>query len=170
MDETEQLPSTKPYFIRAIYEWCTDNGFTPYLAVKVEGNVQVPMEYVHEGQIVLNISFDSTSGMELANDYISFQARFAGAVRDIIVPVDHVLAIYAKENGQGMAFAVSDDVAHSEADSSDNLEEQIAEPPALHLVDDSEGNTSKVQDDDEPEPTPPENRGKGKKPTLRLVK
>lgn len=96
--------STRPYLIRALYEWCTDNGFTPYIAVQVDEGVQVPREYVKNGEIVLNISFDATSSLKLGNDFIEFKARFAGTAREIIVPVSRVIAIYARENGQGMAF------------------------------------------------------------------
>ena len=96
--------STRPYLIRALYEWCTDNGFTPYVAVQVDDSVQVPREYVKNGEIVLNISFDATSSLKLGNDFIEFKARFAGTAREISVPVGRVIAIYARENGQGMAF------------------------------------------------------------------
>jgi stringent starvation protein B len=96
--------STRPYLIRALYEWCTDNGFTPYVAVQVDETVQVPREYVKNGEIVLNISFDATSSLKLGNEFIEFKARFAGTAREIIVPVGRVIAIYARENGQGMAF------------------------------------------------------------------
>lgn len=98
------IPSTRPYLIRALYEWCSDNGFSPYIAVHVDASVQVPLEYVKNGEIVLNVSMDATNGLRLGNDYIEFQARFGGVARDIVVPVTHVIAIYARENGQGMAF------------------------------------------------------------------
>ncbi|MDM4766342.1 ClpXP protease specificity-enhancing factor [Pelomonas sp. SE-A7] len=96
--------STRPYLIRALHDWCTDNGFTPYIAVHVDRMVQVPMEYVSNNEIVLNVGFEATSGLELGNDFIQFKARFGGVAREILVPVDHVVAIYARENGQGMAF------------------------------------------------------------------
>jgi stringent starvation protein B len=98
--------STRPYLIRALYDWCTDNGLTPYVAVLVDESVQVPREYVKNGEIVLNISFDATSSLKLGNDFIEFKARFAGTAREIMVPVNRVIAIYARENGQGMAFPV----------------------------------------------------------------
>lgn len=98
--------STRPYLIRALYDWCTDNGLTPYVAVLVDDTVQVPREYVKNGEIVLNISFDATSSLKLGNEFIEFKARFAGTARDIMVPVNRVIAIYARENGQGMAFPV----------------------------------------------------------------
>ncbi|MFZ9336277.1 MAG: ClpXP protease specificity-enhancing factor [Burkholderiaceae bacterium] len=99
--------STRPYLIRALYDWCSDNGLTPYVAVMVDETVQVPREYVKDGEIVLNISFDATSALKLGNEYIEFKARFGGVARDIHVPVNRVLAIYARENGQGMAFPVA---------------------------------------------------------------
>jgi stringent starvation protein B len=102
--------STRPYLIRALYEWCTDNGFTPYVAVRVDESVQVPREYVKDGEIVLNISFDATSALQLGNDFIEFKARFGGKPREILVPVGRVIAIYARENGQGMAFPPPTDV------------------------------------------------------------
>ena len=104
MIEAKDSSSTRPYLIRALYEWCTDNGYTPFLAVLVNENVRVPMEFVKDGEIVLNISFDATSALSLGNDFIEFKGRFGGVARDIFVPVERVLAIYARENGQGMAF------------------------------------------------------------------
>ena len=101
-----QGSSTRPYLIRALHDWCTDNGFTPYLAVFVDAGVRVPMEYVKNNEIVLNVGFEATSGLKLGNDFIEFKARFGGVARDIVVPIDHVIAIYARENGQGMAFPV----------------------------------------------------------------
>lgn len=105
--------STRPYLIRALYEWCTDNGFTPYVAVRVDDSVQVPREYVKDGEIVLNVSFDATSSLQLGNDFIEFKARFGGKPRDILVPIGRVIAIYARENGQGMAFPAPVDVLES---------------------------------------------------------
>ena len=96
--------STRPYLVRALYDWCTDNGLTPYVAVAVDETVQVPREYVKNNEIVLNISFDATSSLKLGNDFIEFKARFAGTAREIMVPIGRVIAIYARENGQGMAF------------------------------------------------------------------
>lgn len=96
--------STRPYLLRALYEWCTDNGLTPFIAVLVDETVRVPNEYVKDGEIVLNISFDATSSLTLGNEIIEFKGRFGGVARDIYVPVDRVVAIYARENGQGMAF------------------------------------------------------------------
>jgi len=99
-----EAPSTRPYLIRALHEWCVDHGFSPFLAVHVDDAVQVPMEFVKNGEIVLNVSWDATNGLRLGNEFIEFKARFGGVPREIVVPVTHVLAIYARENGQGMAF------------------------------------------------------------------
>jgi stringent starvation protein B len=107
--------STRPYLIRALYDWCTDNGFTPYVAVSVDDTVQVPREYVKNNEIVLNISFDATSSLKLGNDFIEFKARFAGSAREIMVPISHVIAIYARENGQGMAFPMGTPAAGAAA-------------------------------------------------------
>jgi len=101
-----QGSSTRPYLIRALHDWCTDNGFTPYIAVFVDAKVQVPQEYVKNNEIVLNVGFEATSGLKLGNEQIEFKARFGGSAREIVVPIDHVVAIYARENGQGMAFPV----------------------------------------------------------------
>ncbi|RZI80713.1 MAG: ClpXP protease specificity-enhancing factor [Rubrivivax sp.] len=106
IDSDGQGTSTRPYLIRALHDWCTDNGFTPYLAVYVDRSVQVPQEYVKNNEIVLNVSFEATTQLQLGNEFVEFKARFGGIAREISVPVDHVIAIYARENGQGMAFPV----------------------------------------------------------------
>ena len=98
------IPSNKPYLIRALHQWCTDFGFTPFMAVFVDDSVEVPMEFVKNDEIVLNLSIEACHQLNLDNDWISFQARFGGIPRKIMVPVSHVLAIYARENGQGMSF------------------------------------------------------------------
>jgi stringent starvation protein B len=99
-----QGTSTRPYLLRALHDWCTDNGYTPYIAVYVDATVQVPMEYVKNNEIVLNVGFEATSALKLGNEFVEFKARFGGVAREIVVPIDHVVAIYARENGQGMAF------------------------------------------------------------------
>ncbi|WP_250534776.1 ClpXP protease specificity-enhancing factor [Caballeronia sp. AZ10_KS36] len=98
--------STKPYLLRALYEWCTDNGFTPHIAVRVDGATRVPRQFVRNDEIVLNISFEATSQLQMGNEWIEFSARFSGKSHKIEVQVANVLAIYARENGQGMAFPV----------------------------------------------------------------
>jgi stringent starvation protein B len=99
-----ELPSTKPYLIRAIHEWCCDNGFTPYIAVVADEHARVPREFVRDGRIVLNVGYEATGHLKIANDGITFQARFGGVARDISVPMANVAAIYARESGAGMAF------------------------------------------------------------------
>lgn len=81
------ITSTRPYLLRALHEWCSDNGLTPYLAVQVDASVQVPMAFVQDGHIVLNVSYDATSALHMGNDYISFKARFGGKPHDIMLPV-----------------------------------------------------------------------------------
>lgn len=100
------MASTKPYLIRAIHAWCVDHGYTPYLAVHVDARTRVPAEFVRDGQIVLNVSSEATHQLLLGDDEISFQTRFNGASFPVLVPVEAVAAIYARENGQGIAFEV----------------------------------------------------------------
>lgn len=101
------MPSTttKPYLIRAIYEWCVDNGFTPHLSVAVDQNTRVPMEFVKEGQIVLNLSASATRNLTMDNDWVQFSARFGGISRELQIPIAAVVGIFARENGEGMGFA-----------------------------------------------------------------
>ncbi|MEO7128313.1 MAG: ClpXP protease specificity-enhancing factor [Rhodoferax sp.] len=162
--------STRPYLIRALYEWCTDNGLTPYVAVLVDESVQVPREYVKDGEIVLNISFDATSSLKLGNDFIEFKARFAGTAREIMVPVSRVIAIYARENGQGMAFPVS--VPDGASDDTPRLPGLSSVPDATHfasadskVVQIAPADSSPKTDDTEP-PRPPG----GGRPSLKRVK
>ena len=169
--------STRPYLIRALYEWCTDNGFTPYVAVRVDDSVQVPREYVKDGEIVLNISYDATSSLKLGNDFIEFKARFAGVAREIMVPVDRVIAIYARENGQGMAFPMPvptaapapeaaaavpalTTAASPAADSEPRVVQLVPEAPPADTDSTSGG-------DDTPPPRPPAG---GARPSLKRVK
>ena len=98
--------STKPYLIRAIHEWCSDSNFTPYLSVKVDSRTRVPMEYVKNGEIVLNLSYDATHRLTIGNDTVQFSARFNGVSRECSIPIDVVLGIFARENGQGLFFPV----------------------------------------------------------------
>ena len=161
--------STKPYLLRAIYEWCTDSGFTPYLAVKVDAATTVPMEYVRKGEIILNISYGATSSLKMDNDAVHFRARFAGVSREIYVPVQNVLAIYANENGQGMAFDVSTTAAEMPAPEADASAPAPTTAPALSAVPDSSPDTAPE------EPPAPDNGGdeppkKGGRPTLTRIK
>ena len=106
-------PSTKPYLLRALHEWCCDNGFTPYISVFPDATARVPREFVRDGQITLNIGLEATGHLTIANEGISFQARFGGVPRELYVPIANVAAIYARENGVGMSF---DTQSHPSAD------------------------------------------------------
>ena len=122
--------STKPYLLRALYEWCTDNGFTPHIAVRVDNRTRVPRQFVRDGEIVLNISFEATSQLQMGNEMIEFHARFSGKSHKIEVPVPNVLAIYARENGQGMAFPVES----PPGDAADVLSSEDHEEAEAHEV------------------------------------
>jgi stringent starvation protein B len=168
--------STKPYLLRAIYEWCTDNGYTPYLAAVVDGKTRVPREFVKNGEIVLNVSFSATSGLRMENDFIYFNARFGGVSRDIAVPVQNVVAIYARENGQGMAFEVpklapeNDDAssASAENDAPISMTAPASSPPILSAVPTpGEAGASGAEDDIDDDPNRPK---KGGRPTLTRIK
>jgi stringent starvation protein B len=174
--------STRPYLIRALYEWCTDNGFTPYVAVLVDDTVQVPREYVKDGEIVLNISFDATSSLNLGNDFIEFKARFAGTAREIQVPVSRVIAIYARENGQGMAFpspvSTPGAAAALPGPGEDATKAALAKLPALADKDAKDPKTTPhivpVAQSDESggkqPPEPPRPKTPGTRPSLKRVK
>lgn len=161
--------STKPYLLRAIYEWCTDSGYTPYLAVKVDAATTVPMEYVKKGEIILNISYGATSGLKMDNDAITFRARFNGVSRELYIPVHNVLAIYANENGQGMAFDVSTTAAEmAPPPAPAAAPEPAASAPGLSAVPGKNGaqlsEVSHVPDDNDEPPK------KGGRPTLTRIK
>lgn len=154
--------STRPYLIRALYEWCTDNGLTPYVAVSVDDTVQVPREYVKNNEIVLNISFDATSSLKLSNDFIEFKARFAGSSRDIMVPMERVIAIYARENGQGMAFPMG------AAPQTGNTPTQLVSvSPPLGEAESKVVQLAPAEDQESPAPPKPP---QGPRPTLKRVK
>ncbi len=103
-----ELATARPHLIRAMYEWCCEQGLTPYLAVFVDSQVQVPMEFVRNNEITFNIGLEATGDLQITNESVQFKARFGGVLRQIDVPVTHVLAIYGRENGQGMAFSKID--------------------------------------------------------------
>lgn len=173
--------STRPYLIRALYDWCTDNGLTPYVAVAVDETVQVPREYVKNNEIVLNISFDATSSLKLGNDFIEFKARFAGSAREIMVPIARVIAIYARENGQGMAFPLASptspisppvlEAAENPLEGSPSSDGAAAggagtEAKVVQLV---PANHAASAREDDPSPDPPK-PPQGKRPSLKRVK
>jgi len=142
----------QPYFLRALYEWCVDSGLTPYLTVKVDARTRVPQGYVKDGHIVLNVGPNAVRNIHMDNDWVTFSARFGGVSHAIEVPVGNVLAIYAKESGEGMSF---------ENLPSPQAEDTSGAPlDAEAIADQSQGNGN--------EPTPPQPpRGK---PQLRVVK
>jgi stringent starvation protein B len=146
---SEFAPTTKPYLLRAIYEWCVDSGFTPYISVVVDANTRVPMEYVRNGEIVLNIGPLAANKLQLGNEFIEMQARFGGAPRELSIPLAAVAAIYAKENGHGMSF------------DSDKDEAAPWEPGGSGLTEVGSGSNG----DDPPNPPRPIGR-----PTLRRIK
>lgn len=145
----EEMTSTRPYLLRAFYEWIVDNNCTPYLLVNAEmENVEVPRQFVNDGKIVLNIAPMAVRDLELGNEWVSFSARFSGTPHHIMVPISATLAIYAKENGQGMIFQ-PEQPQNLSAPENDGPDNDGAPPP--------------------PEPPKPK-PGSGGRPTLRRVK
>ncbi len=148
------MTSSRPYLLRAIFEWIVDNGHTPHILVDArQSGVQVPNEYVQDGHIVLNISPSATQGLSMGNERLGFSARFGGRPRQIEMPVGAILAIYARENGMGMEFGSHGPGIPTQAPQADGGEELFAEELDFAL-----------DDGDDPEPPP---RGR---PSLRVVK
>lgn len=142
----DELISTKPYMIRAIHEWCGDNGLTPHLLVVVNEQARVPQAFVKDGEIVLNVNYAATQNLQMDNDAITFSARFSGVPHNMYIPIDTVRGIYARENGQGMFF-------------------ELGTQDALFSTEDEDGGVDVPTTDDEPK------GGKGKKrPNLTIVK
>jgi stringent starvation protein B len=142
------LTSTKPYLIRALHEWCTDNGLTPHLLVAVDAKTRVPMAYVKDGEIVLNVNYSATRDLQIGNDEITFSARFNGAATNLYIPMASVRGLFARENGQGMFF---------------ELEAEKAREPAEAELETEVG-------DDETESSSEKKQPKQQKPSLKLVK
>ncbi len=169
-DDDPGATSTKPYLIRALHEWCTDNGFAPHIAVRVDASVKVPHEFVRNDEIVLNVGFEATNALRLGNEFIEFKARFGGVAREVVVPVTHVIAIYARENGQGMAFPPPETVApvaQSVESAETNVVPEVAERSPLRSVP-----TELPADlpDDGTDPPPDGPAGRGGRPLLKRVK
>jgi stringent starvation protein B len=137
--------STKPYLLRALYEWCVDNGFTPYISVVVDATTRVPAEFVRNGEIVLNIGPLAANRLKMSNEAVDFSARFGGVARELSIPVAQIAALYARENGHGMSFEIDRTKTPWEASG-----DAAVEPPAS------------------PEPAAP--APGGGKPTLRVIK
>ena len=154
----KEIP-TKPYVLRALFEWCVDNGYTPHLAVKVDSRTQVPPEYVKGGEITLNISPNAVHKLQMGNELIEFSARFGGVARQISVAVTNVYALYARETGHGMTFDVEGGTASGKPAvpgkaESESVSANTKPPAAL------------------PAPATPEppKKPSGGKPTLRRIK
>ena len=145
----QEVP-TKPYLIRALFEWCADNGYTPHIAVRVDSRTQVPAEFVKNGEITLNIAPTAVHKLQIGNDLIEFSARFAGVARQISVPVANVHSIYARETGRGMTF------------------ETATPGPVVQPAAGAESGTLEVAASTEPEPPKP--NGTSRRPVLRRVK
>ena len=124
-DSLARQYSTKPYLIRAIYDWCADSGLTPYLAVRIDAYTRVPMAYAKDGEIVLNLSPQAVRNLQLGNDEITCGGRFGGVAHEIVVPVTAVIGIFAKENGQGLVFQAEE----SEPPPDDGNDESGDAPP-----------------------------------------
>ena len=123
--------TTRPYIIRALHEWCSDNGFTPNIAVRVNDQTVVPAAFIKNGEIILNISYDATRHLKIDNEFIQFSARFSGVSHEISVPVSTVFGIFARETGQGMAF----DVGHEGPEPKNrNGKEKSRKKPRLQVV------------------------------------
>ena len=150
---------TKPYLLRALFEWCVDNGYTPHLAVKVDSRTQVPSEYVKGGEITLNISPGAVHKLQMGNELVEFSARFGGVARQISVPISSVYALYARETGHGMTF---------------DIEGGEGAKPAIQAKAETESvasNTRPPASLPAPATTPPApTRPSGGKPTLRRIK
>lgn len=151
--------ATKPYLVRAIWEWCADNGFTAYLAVQVDENTRVPVEFIKNGEIILNISGDATHKLTIGNDLIQFAARFGGVSRECSVPMSAVRGVFARENGEGMFFQA-----------------QLNEPPSIETAaprEASSSSSSSTADSSPTQPTPPAPTPagpNGRKSHLQIVK
>ena len=150
--------STKPYMIRALHEWCTDNGYTPQIVVRVDQQTMVPPAHIRDGQITLNIGMMATNGLVLGNDSIEFQARFNGVTENLYIPVGAVTALYARETGAGMGFEVeepqADNTPATNASTAGFAASAKAQPP--EIVSSSAPSSSAT-----PDP---------KRPTLTIVK
>jgi stringent starvation protein B len=145
--------SQKPYILRALFEWCVDNGYTPYVAVKVDSRTQVPAEYVKNGEIVLNISPNAVHKLQMGNEMVEFSTRFSGVARQISLPVGAIYALYARETGHGMSFDVDGAKPMVQAKGESEAAPTSAKPPTAL-----------------PAPSTDPKKPGGGKPTLRRIK
>jgi len=162
-NESPGMTSNRPYLLRAIYDWISDNGLTPYVLVDAAHvGVKVPAHVIKNGQVVLNLAMRAVANLDLGNDRISFEARFSGVSQSIVIPIQAVLALYAQENGQGMMFPADENDGEGEGDAPAASSNGPA-PVALEAVETSDAPppASAGGDDDRPK------RGA---PHLRVVK
>jgi stringent starvation protein B len=145
--------SQKPYILRALFEWCVDNGYTPYVAVKVDSRTQVPAEHVKNGEIVLNISPNAVHKLQMGNEMVEFSTRFSGVARQISLPVGAIYALYARETGHGMSFDVDGAKPMVQAKAESEAAPTSPKPPTAL-----------------PAPSPDPKKPGGGKPTLRRIK
>lgn len=137
-----ELTSTKPYLVRALHEWCTDNGLTPHLLVAVNAQTRVPMAYVKDGEIVLNLNYSATKDLLMGNESITFSARFNGAATNLYIPMSAVRGVFARENGQGMFFEIEtgegqqlvDDPPDQPAEPAEKKQAKQQQKPSLKIV------------------------------------
>lgn len=158
--------STRPYLIRALHEWCSDQGYTPYIVVWADDEVQVPREYVKDGQIVLNISADAADGLRIDNEWVHFHARFAGVAREIFVPISRVIAIYARENAQGMVFPAPTGASTHEPKVKPAIAGAPGTGPKMQLVSNHDGGHDLPPEPPKPDPGP----GRHKRTSLKRIK
>lgn len=151
------MNSSRPYLVRAIYEWIADNDNTPYLLVDANRtDLDAPVEYAEEGRLVLNVSPRAVQGLSMGNDVIRFSARFGGVARGVTIPVGTVIAVYARENGQGMLFGSEDDGEEDPQRGAETTQE-------INSGQDPDGG-------DEPSGGSSSSSGVAKRPSLRVVK
>ncbi|MDN0086350.1 ClpXP protease specificity-enhancing factor [Yersinia nurmii] len=168
--EMSDMSPRRPYLLRAFYDWLIDNELTPHLVVDVtRPDVEVPMEFARDGQIVLNIAPRAVGNLELGNEYVRFNARFGGVPRQVVVPMGAVLAIYARENGAGTMFepeaAYDADAEGYFAEMDDQNEENAPSESLVLVTDETQAKLDSSDPDDEPPPPP-----RGGRPALRVVK
>lgn len=138
------VTSTKSYLIRAIHEWCVDNDFTPYIAAKIDHQIDLPSEYLKSGEITLNISQSAVSDLVISNDWVQFKARFNGVSKNLQIPIDSIIAIFAKEVNQGMTFDLNKGLTEEEDNkneagsplASKSKDQENVKPgkPSLHII------------------------------------
>lgn len=167
------MRSTKPYFIRALHEWCLDQGYTPYLAVVVDEMTRAPMEYVKDGEIVFNVGLVATNQFLIGNETITFQGRFGGKVFPVVVPIARVSAIYARENSEGMAFEVTESAAETSAgEGKSTTTEASSRPSPLTTVSNvtSSSDAPVLSKPDNSQSLPPQRGDTPPRPTLTRIK